>query len=187
MKLYTTGLALVALCSIAFGSFSTDLGFRITTNLRETSSSRFVPGDTFIMDTTETFYSGLGVDFYISPLKNFNIRTGITEFRYLFTGGTEFLLFPGIGADLSYTFPLRRFLPYLTLGLTYRSFRSHLSYQARGGLGLGFVLAKGIKPYFEIQMWDRTYERRPITWGWEGSGTEFLGVGKIHLGTRVKL
>lgn len=123
MKLYKITFILI-LASFAFGSFTTDLGVRFTQNLTEMASSVWVPGDTYIMDTTMTFYSGLGIDFHIAPIKNFDIRTVIAEFRLLEHGGTEFLIFPGIGADISYSFPFQRLQPYVTAGLTYRLFRS---------------------------------------------------------------
>lgn len=187
MKLYKITFILI-LASFAFGSFTTDLGVRFTQNLTEMASSVWVPGDTYIMDTTMTFYSGLGIDFHIAPIKNFDIRTVIAEFRLLEHGGTEFLIFPGIGADISYSFPFQRLQPYVTAGLTYRLFRSRPFAQYRAGTGLGYNLNERFSPYLEIQIWDKTVESELISGGgFATSSTELLGLAKIHLGTKVRL
>ncbi|MCX8015456.1 MAG: hypothetical protein N2748_05500 [candidate division WOR-3 bacterium] len=185
--LYKTTTATLIICTIAFGAITTNLGFRITTNITEEGESQYVPPDTWVDDTIQTAYTGLGVDFHITPYKNLMIRTGISELRFLYAGGTDFLIFPQIGADISYAFPIKKFYPYLTFGLYYRKFRWQKYYNYRAGFGFAYQLNDRFRPYLEIQAWDRTTkaERGINCWGF--STTEMLGLAKLHIGTTIKL
>ncbi|MEO0092141.1 MAG: hypothetical protein ABIK61_05490 [candidate division WOR-3 bacterium] len=184
--IYKTTAALI-ICAVSFGTAATDLGLRISTNITEELERLYVPPDTWLIDTVQTPYTGLALDFHITPYKNLTIRTGITELRFLYAGGTDFLIFPQIGADISYAVQLKRFYPYFTFGLYYRKIRWQRWYNYRAGLGLAYQLNDKLRPYVEIQAWDETTKsERGVYWlGYSTTG--LLGLAKIHLGTRIKI
>lgn len=184
--LYKTTAALI-MCTLCFGAVTTDLGVRITTQLWEESEGIYVQPDTWITEILQTPYTGIAIDFQISPYKNFYVRTSITELRFLYRGGTEFLIFPQIGADLSYALPVKKFFPYLTAGLYYRRIYGQEWYNYRAGLGLAYQLSDKIKPYIEIQGWNKVAKSEPFLYGWGGSSSELIGLAKFHLGTIIKL
>jgi hypothetical protein len=186
MWLYKTA-AILILCTASLCALNADLGVRVSTNIIEELESAYVMPDTFVMDTIQTPYTGLGIDFYITPYKNFTIRTNIADLRFLHDGGIEFLIFSGAGADLSYAFQLKKFYPYVSFGLTYRRMRALTWHNYRAGFGLAYQLTEKFKPYFEIQVWDRnTKSERGIDW-WGSSTSEMTGLAKIHLGTTFNL
>jgi len=194
MRLLTTIMVFVA-GSCAFGFLSTDIGIRVSNNLSQTIDQCYIIGvdqnnDTSVIvipETTMAYYTGLGIDFHVSPFRNFDIRMTIAEARYLHAGGTEFVIFPGIGADLSYWFALGRFLPYLTFGLTFDKFRVHPTHDFRAGIGLGYAVTEKFTPYVECQIWDKTYRPVPVPDGQAYATREVTGVEKIHAGLKIKL
>ncbi|MCX7785094.1 MAG: hypothetical protein N2201_02525 [candidate division WOR-3 bacterium] len=184
--LYKTTTALI-ICAVCFGTSATDMGLRISTNITEELEGLYVPPDTWLTDTLQTPYTCFALDFHITPYKNLTIRTGISELRFLYAGGTDFLIFPQIGADISYAFPLKRFYPYLTFGLYYRKMRWQKWYNYRAGFGLAYQINDKLRPYLEIQLWDKTTKAERGIDCWGHSTIEMLGLAKLHLGTRIKI
>lgn len=184
--LYKT-IAAIIFVTICFGAVTTDLGVRISTNITEELEDKYVPPNIWVTDTIQTPYTSLAFDFHIIPYKNLTIRTGISELRILFAGGADFLIFPQIGADISYAFPIKKFYPYLTFGLYYRKFRWNESYNYRAGFGIAYPINDRLRPYIEIQVWDKTKISEPWAYGWGSTTTEMIGLAKLHLGTAVRL